>query len=140
MESNSSIKNSEEKVRELAKKLPEEGQYIIVTKSRKFEGEFCFLVDRKKCQSQWWTSTIEKAMVFNKLSAAEWSLNRYQHNEPTIVTMQEAASIMDKLNKKSVKTVMTYAKRSSWLERRLAYLSYMMDEHDGGWEHGSNYN
>lgn len=119
--------------------LPEEGEYLIMTKSRKFNGEYCFLVDRNKCKDRWWTSLTETAIVFNKLSAAEWSLNNYTHNDPIIVTLQEAKDIVSKLNKKSVKTIITQTRKTSWMERRLNWLNYMIDNYDVSWEHGSNY-
>ncbi len=78
--------------------LPEIGRFLILAKSRKFNGEFCFLVDRSKNQNQWWQSQTDGAMIFDSLNSAEQTLRLYVYNYPMIVSLEEALWIEKEYN------------------------------------------
>ena len=87
--------------------LPEYGHFLILAKSRRFPGEFCFLVDRKQNQNQWWQSQTEGAMIFTSLNAVEQTLRLYVHNTPMIVTLEEALWVEKNYNNKSYQEAVT---------------------------------
>ena len=87
--------------------LPEYGHFLILAKSRKFKGEFCFLVDRKQNQNQWWQSQTDGAMMFTSLNSAEQTLRLYKHNSPMIVTIEEAKWIEKNYNNQNYNEAVT---------------------------------
>lgn len=100
--------------------------YIILSDSRKFEGQKVALVDRGRFKKQWWTEHINKAMIFVKLTAAEIQVKKLGFNNPKVYTLENGKR---RLNKAII--------RQSGLERALDR-KVNEEWHDDDWDEGKN--
>jgi hypothetical protein len=102
--------------------------YVILCNSQKKPGEKVALVDRNKCKAHWWTERIEIAMVFEKLSAAEFQLKKIRFNKPQIWTKEKAEVRLRQVRlQKENSNALTRA-----LNRKVA------EWHDDDWHEGMN--
>ena len=65
--------------------------FYIVSEGR--SGQVIFLADRRKTNSQWWTSSTKKAMCFFHRSAVREALSKLLYNNPRIIEDVEAGRI-----------------------------------------------
>lgn len=101
--------------------------YVILTDSRKKQGEKVALVDRAKHKDIWWTEFIEKAMVFETKSAADIQCSKIKFNNPQVYTYDNAKIRLGQVLVKS---------NQSWLSRALD--RKMQEWHDDDWYEGIN--
>lgn len=65
--------------------------YCIMTDSRENERQCVGLVDRTKTKRKWWTATeVKLLIVFRDKAAADRHCRKYKHNNPRVVSYQEA--------------------------------------------------
>lgn len=102
--------------------------FLILANSRTKPGEMIALVDRTKCKTQWWTETVDKAIVFRLKSAAEVQCRKLKFNKPSVWTYEEG--------KKRLGQVLVHSQRQSFFGRMLA--QHEMLWHDDDWNEGTN--
>jgi len=64
--------------------------YVIMQGDVFQRGGMSFLVDRSQSRKQWWTKTLELAMIFRKASAANIQCRKLHHNHPQVVPLSAA--------------------------------------------------
>lgn len=68
--------------------------YVIKTTGNK---GVLYLADRNKTKEYWWTYEIKLVMKFNSLVEADRMATKLKHNNPTVITLDEAYKIRSKI-------------------------------------------
>jgi len=80
--------------------------YVIVTDSIKQHGVSLFLVDRSKTKSSWWETKLSNNVLYMyNLRKALRICSKLKHNNPRVVTVEEARKLSNK--NESIRDVMT---------------------------------
>ncbi len=101
--------------------------FLILTKSRKKQGEMVALVDRNRFKDHWWTENIEKAVVFTSKEQAQIQCSKLRYNNPKIWGYEKGRKRLNQVKK---------IRRSNTLHNALCRKE--MEWHDDDWYEGIN--
>lgn len=72
--------------------------FVVATDSRTRTGEALFLANQRIVQddTRWWTNDLREAMVYHHRRMATHRMNSIQHNNPRVMSYEEADKIARK--------------------------------------------